>query len=276
MQLGQWEHAGLKFEGISIAGVRTCVTLPQHGLAFDIANGLPHAMGMNTFLLTHGHMDHSAGIPYVISQKAMNSHRPPRFIMPVPMVEPMHEIMRQWSKIEGHEYNFEFIGAKVGDEFPLKANLFIRAFPTIHRIPSLGYSIYRRFHKLRSDLIGIPGDEIAKMRLEGKDPTEERSELIVSFTGDTQIEFLDLSPEVRDSRILMLEMTYLDERKPISSAKEWGHTHLDELIPRLATISSEKIVLIHKSARYSPEEAQQILKRKLSSNDLDRVHFFGC
>ena len=274
MQTFQWTHAGINFDGLSLAGVRTSVTIPQFSVAFDIAQGLPHAIGMNTFLITHGHMDHASGIPYVISQKAMHSHKTPTFIMPEYMVEPMHEIMRQWSKIEGHQYEFNFIGAKSGDEFEINSKLFVRPFTTVHRVPSLGYSLYRRSHRLRAELIGKTSDEIAEFRKLRGDPTEGKDELLVSFTGDTQIEFLDRSPEVLNSKILFLETTYLDLKKSIQSARDWGHTHLEELIPRLDSIKSEKIVLIHSSARYSTEEALSIIRNRVPAKDVDRVVLF--
>lgn len=275
MRTAQWEHAGFNFEGLSLAGVRTSITLPQLSLTFDIAQGLPHAIGMNTFLITHGHMDHAAGIPYVISQKTMHSHKPPLFYMPTNMIGPMHEIMRQWTRIEGHEYEFEFVGLKAGDSISLSNKFLIQAFPTVHRIPSLGYSLYRKFRKLRSDLKGLSSKAIAEIRQRGEDPTDEKTQLLVSFTGDTQIEFLDQAPEVRHSKILFMETTYLDERKTVASAKEWGHIHLDELIPRLPTITSEKIVLIHSSARYTFEEAQQILWKKIPQHEKERVVLFS-
>ncbi|WP_408095607.1 MBL fold metallo-hydrolase [Peredibacter sp. HCB2-198] len=275
MKPAQWAHAGLSFKGLSLAGVRTSIALPELSLAFDVAQGLPHTIGMNTFLISHGHMDHAAGIPYVISQKAMHSHKTPHFYMPESMVDPMKEIMNQWGLIEGHQYEFEFIGLKANEAFTLSSRHLVKTFPTVHRIPSLGYSIYRKFRKLRKDLEGLPSEEVAKARARGEDPTEERTELVVSFTGDTQIEFLDKAPEVAKSKILLMEATYLDERKTIASAKEWGHVHLDELIPRLDSIKSEKIVLIHSSARYSLEEAEAVLKKRLPPHEQDRVLLFS-
>ncbi len=274
LELGSFEHNGLSFEGLSLAGVRTSLTLPQFSLCFDVAQGLPHAIPMNTFLITHGHMDHAAGIPYLISQKAMSSHKSPLFVMPKSMVDPLEEIMHQWSKIEGFKYAYEFRGLTPGEEVALKNDLHIRAFPTVHRVPSQGYSLYRASRKLRSDLRSLSQAELVELRKSGPLPTEEKSELLVSFTGDTQIEFLDLAPEVTKSKILILETTYLDQRKSIQSARDWGHTHLDELLPRLGSIQSEKIILIHSSARYSFKEARALLLDRLPPSEQDRVVLF--
>ena len=274
MKTDQWAHAGLNFNGLSLAGIRTCIAIPELSLAFDLAQGLPYAIGMNTFLISHGHMDHASGIPYVISQKAMHSHKTPHFYMPESMVDPMKEIMNQWSLIEGHQYDFQFTGLMPNDAFTLSSRYLVKTFKTVHRIPSLGYSVYRKYRKLRKDLDGRPSEEITNVRQRGEDPTEERTELVVSFTGDTQIEFLDEAPEVAHSKILLMEATYLDSKKTIASAKEWGHIHLDELIPRLPNITSEKIVLIHSSARYSFEEASKILSQRLPASEHERVVLF--
>lgn len=274
MNFAQWEYAGINIEGLSLAGVRTSITLPQHSICFDVAQGFPHAISMNNFFISHGHMDHAGGIPYIISQKAMHSHKNPKFHMPIEMIDPMLEIMKQWSRIEGHTYDYQFVGVRPGDLIEVDQRHFIKVFTTVHRIPCVGYSLYRRFRKLRKDLEGLPSDEVKMVKERGEDPTEERTELILSFTGDTQIEFLDKSPEVKKSKILLMETTYLDDKKPISTAKEWGHTHLDELIPRLDSIESERIVLIHSSARYAPEEAQRLLKARLPKKEHERVMLF--
>lgn len=274
MVIGNLEHSGLIIQGLSLAGVRTSLTLPQHGIGLDVAQGLSHALSMNHFFISHGHMDHASGIPYIISQKAMASHKTPQFYMPESMVTPMTEIMNQWSKIEGFEYSYVFHGVKPDSEFGINPRLLVRPFRTLHRVPSFGYSLFRRVRKLRPELEGKPSAEIRDLKERGEEPTTEVEERILSFTGDTQIDFLDLSPEVRDSKILVLETTYLDERKSVQSARDWGHTHLQELLERLGDIRSELIVLIHTSARYSLDEARRILQQKLPPHERERVVLF--
>lgn len=274
MNIAEWEYKKIKLTGLSLAGVRTSITLPQYSVAFDVAQGLPHAIGMSTFLITHGHLDHAAGIPYIISQKAMNSHPPPTFLVPAGLEEPLREIMNQWSRIEGFQYDYKLLTTTPGQEIELKRNIFIKPFRTIHKINSQGYSICRRFRKLRADLTGKSREKIAILHKTGENVTENKTEILISFTGDTQIDFLDLSPEVKESKILLMETTYLDKRKSVSSAREWGHTHLDELIPRLPEIKSEKIVLIHTSSRYSFEEVNMIIDKKIPENERHRIEVF--
>jgi ribonuclease Z len=96
-------------------------------------------------------------------------------------------------------------------------------------------------------------------------------EPLVSFTGDTQIEFLDRSEWVRRSKVLFLEVTYLDSKKPVSVAREWGHLHLDELVGRLKDLECEKIGIMHLSRRYSVDQAQKIIFERIPKEFHERI-----
>lgn len=266
-----WEHDGLHFYGLSLSGIRTSLTFPMLGLCFDVAQGLPFALTMKRYFITHGHLDHSAGIPYIISQKAMQGENPPNFYLPASLIEPLTQIMRIWEKIEGHEYRFQFHPIDQNSRIEISNQHEIRPFKTLHRIESFGYSLIYKNKKLRPEFRHLSRDEIRDLRAGGTEVAAMTEEILFSFTGDTQIEFLDLSPQVKKSKILFLEATYLDEKKTIENARQWGHTHLDEIIPRLKEIESEKIVLIHASSRYSTRYALEILQAKIPAEDQDRV-----
>jgi ribonuclease Z len=115
--------------------------------------------------------------------------------------------------------------------------------------------------------------ELGRLRRQGQDLDEFIDEPVVSFTGDTRIEFLD-DETVRRSRVLIMEVTYWDKKKSVENAREWGHIHFDELLPRLESIKSEKILLIHASARYSTAELKKILDERLPEHFKHRVELF--
>lgn len=269
-----WSHGDLKFHGMSLSGIRTCIAMPELSLAFDVAQGFPFSLNLKHFFLSHGHLDHSAGIPYIISQKAMTSQAPAHFYMPKSLVDPMQRIMNIWMEIEKHTYEFHFHGVEENEIIPVGQNLFIKPFKTIHRVDSLGYTLFQKKRKLKKEFCSLSQNEIVDLKNKGVTLQDDLETPLVSFTGDTQIEFLDQCDWVKKSKVLFLEATYLDERKLVSSAREWGHTHLDEIIPRLDTLECEKIVIIHVSSRYPTPEATKILTAKIPERFKDRVVLF--
>ncbi|MBC7465011.1 MAG: MBL fold metallo-hydrolase [Bdellovibrio sp.] len=248
--------------------------MPTLSLAFDVAQGFPYLFNINHFFMTHGHLDHAAGIPYLISQKSMSAHKQPTFYMPHSMIEPMKQIMSGWAQIEKYEYPYQFVGVKETDTFEINRNYFVRPFKTVHRVDSFGYTLFHTKTKLKPAMALLSQNELREVRESGQEITQQLETPLVSFTGDTQIEFLDAAPWIKKSKILFLESTYLDQDKSIQSARDWGHTHLDEIIPRLDELECEKIVLIHSSARYSLEHALDLLIKKIPPQHQNKVILF--
>lgn len=269
-----YKYDGIHLRGLSLSGIRTAISIPDLSLSFDVAQGYPFLLNLKTFFISHGHLDHAAGIPYIISQKAMARQEAPKFYMPPSLVEPMERIMQTWAEIEQHEYKYDFIPVKADEETPVKGNFFMKAFPTTHRIESFGYTLFENHKKLASQYQGLSREELIKLKNSGQEINETSQTPLVSFTGDTQIEFLESRPWVKKSKILLMESTYLDDKKSVEHARTWGHTHLDEILPRLDEIESERVVLIHSSSRYSWDEAQRLLKQRLPAKHRDRVELF--
>ncbi|MFP5519546.1 MAG: MBL fold metallo-hydrolase [Bdellovibrionia bacterium] len=269
-----WQEGSLKIEGLSLSGIRTAFALPEYSVGLDVAQGYPFSLNLKVFGISHGHLDHAAGIPYIISQKAMHSQKPGIFLMPPSLVEPLSQIMDLWEKIEGHEYDYDFVPVHDKFKYELNAKHSLQAFKTVHRIESFGYAVIETNKKLKPEYQNLHPAELKKLGESGIELQNFIDTPLVAFTGDTQIEFLDESPWVKNAKVLLMECTYLDNQKSIEHARKWGHTHIDEIVPRLNEINSDKILLIHSSSRYTYKEALELLANKIPSSHRDRVVLF--
>lgn len=269
-----WQNDHLKVVGSSQAGTGTCFYLPQYGCCFDLGHGYPYAYSAKTYFLTHAHMDHAGGIAYVISQRALNKMNIGRFYMPEYMIEPLSQILQLWSKLEGHTYDFEFLPLAPGDTIEVKKNIFVRPIEAYHRVPAQGYCVYERKKKLKNEYIGLPGNKIGELKSQGIPIENVSEEPVFCFSGDTKSEFLTTHADVSRARVLLTEVTYLDEKRDVQNCRQWGHLHLDELIDQLDYLKNEVILLTHVSRKYSPVEIRKIIEKKIPAHQKHRVFYF--
>ncbi len=274
MNLAKFDHKGLLFEGISEGGIRTSIVCSSLELMFDFGFINPDKIHIGKILLTHAHLDHSCGIPYYVSQRSLRKLPKPTIYLPKEIQPKMAEILRLYSEIEDFEYGCDLVGIEEADTIHLKPGFFFKPWSTFHRVPSFGYTVYETKKKLKKEFNSLSAEEIRILKSNGQELTEDIQTPLVSFSGDTKIEYVLKHEDVRKSKILFLEATYVCDKRDTDRAREWGHTHLDEIVENAEAFENEAIVLIHASKRYSYREYQDWVRKKIPSVLKDRIHLF--
>jgi len=250
--------------GISVGGVYTSLAVPELGVVLDAGASPRSSCGIDTILLSHGHVDHIGALPALLGIRALQGKlRPPRVVMPAEIVGDLRAALEALTKLQRWRLDIEAIGMSPGDEIALRGDLRIRAVRTFHPVPSLGYVIVRRVSKLRPELAGLPGPEIAARRRAGEDVTVHDDRLELAYATDTLASALDHAPDLLRSRVLIVECTFLDERKSLADARAGCHIHLDELVERADRFANEHVVLMHVSQIYRPDEVAGLLDARV-------------
>ncbi len=250
--------------GISVGGIYTSLAVPELGLVFDAGASPRSAGAIDNILLSHGHADHIGALPAMLGIRGLSGKtRPPRVVMPAEIVDDLCAALAALTKLQRYPLEIEAIGMLPGDEIALRGDLHVRAVRTFHPVPSLGYIIVRRVAKLRPDLVGLPGKDIAARRRAGEDVSAYEDRLELAYATDTLVSALDHSPDLLKARVLIVECTFLDERKTVEGARAGCHIHLDEIIERASLFQNEHIVMMHFSQLYRPDEIAALLDRRV-------------
>jgi ribonuclease Z len=266
---------GDTINAVSVGGLETCIVLPRWKLCFDIGRCPPIATRVPRVLFTHAHTDHMGGVIHHCATRDLMHMSPPRYWVPAEDLDAFRELIAVWRRLDRSELPCEVYPVRPGDRVDLGGGRWAQAFRALHRVPALGYALGSTRRKLRADLVGASSEEIIGRREAGEDIHEVREVVEIAFCGDTTIEVVEREPLVREARILILEVTFLDDRVSVEQSRIKGHIHLDEVVERAGLFQNEAILIIHISARYGRQEAHDILRRRLPPFLWDRVSILG-
>jgi ribonuclease Z len=259
--------------GYSVAGEETVVAMPQLDVCFDIGKAPDQIIPINHVLLTHGHMDHAAGIAYYLSQRNFCGISPGTILAPQNLLKPMGEIIDAWAGLDGNKIPAKLVGVKPGDEYQIKPNLFAKVFPTKHSKGSVGFSVIERRKKLKSEYTSLTGPQIVELKKKGVEIDYRIDFPIVTYLGDTQyVDFSQLD-YIRESRILIAECTFY-EGEHSGRAEAGRHMHIDEFVTLLNNLQNEHIIITHTTQRTPMWEIHKILKNSLPKEKYDKVVLF--
>ncbi|KAG8638879.1 hypothetical protein MANES_14G075500v8 [Manihot esculenta] len=246
---------GYPVEGLSIGGHETCIIFPSLNLAFDIGRCPQRAISQDFLFISHAHMDHIGGLPMYVATRGLYRMKPPTIIVPTSIKETVEELFEVHRKLDGSELNHNLIGLDVGEEFYMRRDLKVRAFRTYHAIQSQGYVVYSMKQKLKQEYLGLSGNEIKNLKASGVEITNTITSPEIAFTGDTMSDFIidETNSDALRARILVMESTFVEDTVKVEHARDYGHTHLSEIVSYADKFENKAILLIHFSARYTVE-----------------------
>jgi ribonuclease Z len=253
----------LSVRGVSVGGIYTSLFVPELSALFDVGIPARSFAAADHLFLSHGHVDHVGALSSFLGIRALvGKQKPPRVYMPAAIVEPLQRALRDLALLQRYELAIDPVPMEPGDRVPMTGDLQVQCVRTYHGVPSLGYSLVRNIKKLRPEFAHLPGAEIGERRRRGDDIFDEIERRELSYCTDTLVQVLDNNPELYHSRVLILECTFLDERKSLEASRAGCHIHLDEILERAELFGNEHLVLMHLSQLYKPNEVVGILDRR--------------
>lgn len=250
--------------GVSVGGVYTSLHVPELDVLLDVGIPFRSAAGVRTLLLSHAHADHAGSLGSLLGIRALHGIKKPlRVVMPIEIVETLMTALDALAELQRWPFDIVPIGVAPGDVVELAKGVSVRAFRTFHPVPSLGYQLFRRVAKLRPELAGRPRQELMERKSAGEPITVDTEHLELAYATDTLVQVLDHEPAVLESRVLVVECTFLDDRKSRDAARSGCHIHLDELLERADRITNPHVVLMHLSQLYRPDEVARILDQRV-------------
>lgn len=270
-QLGFLYVPPFRVQGLSIAGEESVVQVPELDVCFDIGRCPRAALSSNYVALTHGHMDHSAGIAYYFSQRVFQGMGTGKVVVHPALEQPIHNLMRAWVDIEAQRTPYQVIALAPDGEIEVKNNILLRAFATNHRVPSLGFVLIERRSKLRSELAGLSQAQLVELKKKGESITQTLEIPLVCYTGDTAWGPHFERPDVLNAKILITECTFTEPGHRDRAAVGM-HLHLGDVIEVLKRSKAEAVILTHLSRRTHLGNARKVIEAALAPSDRGRLH----
>ncbi len=271
-KLSQLELSGFTLAGYSVAGEESVIVVPELDCVFDIGKCPREAMTVNHVLLSHGHMDHAAGLPYYFAQRDFQGTPLGTALVPAELVRPLENLMSAWGSVEGHIPPARFVGMRAGDDYEIRRGLLAKAFAVRHINAAIGFSLVDVRQKLKAEFDGLSGPEIVELKKKGVEITNRIEVPLVAYLGDTAKANYSSLPHVRDAKVLLIECTFFDPDH-VQRARAGKHLHVIDLPEVLEGMRNEHIVIVHVTRRTNMAEARKILKASLKAEIHDRITF---
>lgn len=258
--------------GYSVAGEETVTQIPELNVCFDIGRAPFFALTSDYVCISHGHMDHLAGIAYYLSQRYFQGMKPGTILLPREMERNVDLMLKCWREVERQGTPYKLIPMSPGQLYEIRRDFGIRAFATHHGGVSLGYSLVSIREKLKPEYQQHSGPELVELKKRGVDIQYRVEVPTVACLGDTTAGAVFDHPDVINAEILITECTFFEPSHK-GKAKHGRHLHVDQFVELFPSLKNQHIVLTHVTRRTGIRKARSILRKRLGDAAMQRIHF---
>ena len=256
-------HGDLTIEGYSRAAVQTFWRVPELKLGFDLGAQPWDFMGTSTWLISHTHLDHIAALAVYVARRRMMKMEPPTIYLPEHAIPGVEQMLRSLARLDRGRLPCELVPVCAGDELSLSRELVVTASATAHTVPSLGYVVWERRKKLKSEYLGLSGEQIRDLRMSGVEVSGEQRIPLVAYLGDSAPKGLDDNPDMYRAKVLIAEMTFVAPAHRKDKIHKHGHMHLDDFVTRRDRFENELVIAGHFSTRYHERQIRSFVSKAL-------------
>lgn len=271
-RLIEHELGGVRLLGYSVAGEESVIAAPELNVCFDVGKAPSEILAIDHVLLSHGHMDHSAGIAYYFSQRNFVGNEGGTVIVPPSLVDPLRDLMRVWGSIEGHVSPAKIVGLEPGQKYAVRRGLDVHAFAPNHGVDALGFCVVDVRHKLKPEYADRTGPELAAMKKEGVQIQYDVEVPLVAYCGDTAEGDWLTHDLVKTAKVLIIECTFF-EADHVKRARAGYHMHVKDVARLLPQMKNEHIVVAHVSRRTGMRDAKKAMAKLVDEETMSRVKF---
>lgn len=183
------EAQGYTFHVSSVAGVESCCYVDSLDLAFDLGCLFGKVVTKTHVFITHGHVDHIQAFVAHAARRALWQMKPANYYVPAHLVPHMRELLDSTAAMqEDAPFAANIVPLEPFEQVKLPNNVLVQAIPTSHRVPSLGYIVYKVKRQLKSELFGMGHKAVAELRRQGVQVTQDAAIPEIAYTGDTTAE----------------------------------------------------------------------------------------
>lgn len=270
-------HLGnLTLLGSSIAGVGTCLVLPELKFAFDL--GVLHnaVLNCNDVFVSHSHTDHLGELFNYLAQRSIQNRDMATLYVPPSVADPLAAMIRDWSRISATTLDFRIFALQPNTPILLRNQYRVTAFPLQHALETYGYLVERLSQKLKPQFRQLPSGDIERLREENPEQIFDMSATpLFAYVPDTVAAGLESLPDAAwRCDVLAMECTWLHP-VPEEKMRKGQHLVMESLPAQVARFTGSHLILFHLSAAHSEAEANQAIQTMFPDGFRQKVQLFG-